>query len=310
MSHAENVARWIGAGKIGAEIVFTAAEPSAVSAATPLPGISPPPIVIACPRNPGSPLPRRESTPDPHRLPFRNSCLDYVAADGVLHRLANPVAALAEWYRVLRPGGLLCLVVPDRRHTADHTRAPASVSDLLHDYVAGRTNCDAGHIDDFVYEMDWSRHAPELAETDLPGEKAALARRLHEAVERKLEIDIPFHPFELSNLCELVAALRFWAPCPFDWEIVDAAEPFPADDPVNVALCIRAHKGWLARAEAAAFDALFSSDRAAAVLRPEPVPFEDLIQATHGAAPPSAPPRLFSEYLAPSRPAEKPTGPA
>src|SRR5690349_20612939 len=48
-------------------------------------------------------------------LPFYDNSLDYVASSHVLEHLANPIAALREWYRVIKPGGHVYMVVPDRR---------------------------------------------------------------------------------------------------------------------------------------------------------------------------------------------------
>lgn len=47
-------------------------------------------------------------------LPFASSCFDVVASSYVLQHLADPGAALGEFSRVLRPGGVLLLGVPNR----------------------------------------------------------------------------------------------------------------------------------------------------------------------------------------------------
>ena len=46
------------------------------------------------------------------RLPFPDSCFDLVVASHIIEHLENDAAALADWYRVLRPGGLLMLGLP------------------------------------------------------------------------------------------------------------------------------------------------------------------------------------------------------
>lgn len=296
MTHEQKIATWIGRGKVGAEIVFDRAD--AGGGVPRLPGFSPPPVLIHLRRESGWPITTAAGAAAPVRLPFRSSCLDYVAAPNVLHRLANPVAALVEWQRVLRPDGMLYLTVPDRRRTADHTRPLTPVDELLRDYLARTTDADPTHVDEFVYEMDWARHAPKVGSDDLPGEKAALARRLREAAERGIAIDMPFHTFEAGNVRELVNALQHWPPCPFDWELLDLTEDFSESDPVGVLACIVVHKGWLARAEAEAFDAVFGADRASAIYKPSPIPFETLIEATRAAAPArkTNPTHLLIEY--------------
>jgi len=63
-------------------------------------------------------------------LPFRSNSLNYVASSHVFEHVANPIQAFAEWYRVLRPGGIIYMVVPDRRYTWDRHRQLTPVSHL------------------------------------------------------------------------------------------------------------------------------------------------------------------------------------
>jgi malonyl-CoA O-methyltransferase len=44
---------------------------------------------------------------DAHFLPLRNSCVDLLWSNLCWHWLVDPMAALADWYRVIRPEGLL-----------------------------------------------------------------------------------------------------------------------------------------------------------------------------------------------------------
>ena len=44
-------------------------------------------------------------------LPFEDSSLNYVASSHVIEHVANPLAAFQEWYRVLRHGGVIYMVV-------------------------------------------------------------------------------------------------------------------------------------------------------------------------------------------------------
>src|SRR4051812_37190468 len=49
---------------------------------------------------------------DGAQLPFRDSSLDYVASSHVLEHLANPAGAILEWYRAVKPGGILYMIIP------------------------------------------------------------------------------------------------------------------------------------------------------------------------------------------------------
>jgi hypothetical protein len=66
--------------------------------------------------------------------PIPSSGLDAVVACHVIEHLANPIAALLEFERVLRYHGRLVLVVPDRNLTFDAPRQPTPLSVLLNKY--------------------------------------------------------------------------------------------------------------------------------------------------------------------------------
>jgi malonyl-CoA O-methyltransferase len=46
---------------------------------------------------------------DTHRLPLPDACADLIWSNLAWHQFVDPLAVLAEWYRVIRPGGLLML---------------------------------------------------------------------------------------------------------------------------------------------------------------------------------------------------------
>ena len=268
MTYEEKTARWIPAGKIGVEIG---------AGDNPIPGFSPAPLYVDCFKAFGYKPCRADYFGDACSLPFHSNTLDYVASSHVIEHVANPVAAFAEWYRVLRPGGIIYLVAPHRLGSWDHTRPLTPVEHMLEDYVKGTTACDASHIDEFVYEMDWSRYLPDMPADEIPGARASLARGMHDAVLRGEAINIHFHTFELSNLTELIETLTYWPNKRFNWEIIDSEDLFPESCPNGVFMAIRVQKGWLDRARADAFDVTAGPDRRAAVVRPDARRFEDVV---------------------------------
>lgn len=259
MTQEEKTAALIGPGKLGVEIRLHDGG---------IPGFEPAPIVVGVPAALGGSPVDAAVIAHPGALPFASNTLDYVAAVRVLNHVANPVAVLAEWYRVLRPGGLIYAVTGHRLATADRTRDLTGVDHLLEDYVRQTTEGDPSHIDDSVYDADWAMDHPQMPAEDVPGERAALARRLHEAVGRGEPIAIRFHTFEPSSLHALVETLCCWPQRRLNWELVDTVSPFPASDPTTFLTAIRVQKGWLDRAQADAFDVTARDDRRAALLRP------------------------------------------
>jgi SAM-dependent methyltransferase len=277
MTHEAKVGRWIGTGKVGVEIG---------AGGKPVPGPSPRAIQVDCFKAFGADVCQADYYGHACVLPFHDHSLDYVITSHVLEHVANPIAALVEWYRVVRPGGIIYLVVPNRVATFDRTREVTPVSHLLADYQAGTTACDATHIDEFTAQVDWSLYAPQLPSEEIPVERSRLARGMHEAVARGEDINIHFHTFEPASLRELLETLSSPASqeagCPrFQWEIVDFADGFPATSPNGILAVLRVNKGWRARADAQAFQLRTEGDPRAA-LRPDAQRFADWAATTKG----------------------------
>ena len=88
-----------------------------------------------------------------YRLPFDDASFDVVYAHQVLQHLSDPVAALAEARRVLRPGGLVAVRDSDYA-TMVHAPVEPAIERWLHLYhqvhAANGGECDAGR-----YLLSW-----------------------------------------------------------------------------------------------------------------------------------------------------------
>jgi ubiquinone/menaquinone biosynthesis C-methylase UbiE len=70
---------------------------------------------------------------------FEDASLDYVVSRHNLEHYVDVVATLMEWRRVLKPGGIMALIVPDERAgdtvfldpTHKHCFTPASLERLI-----------------------------------------------------------------------------------------------------------------------------------------------------------------------------------
>lgn len=75
---------------------------------------------------------------------------DFVLASHVLEHVANPLRALAEWKRVLRPGGALLVIVPDHRTTFDCRRRPTSFEHIAADFEGNTPEDDLAHVEEIL----------------------------------------------------------------------------------------------------------------------------------------------------------------
>jgi SAM-dependent methyltransferase len=82
-------------------------------------------------------------------IPVNDAHYDFAAASHVLEHLRNPIAALHEWSRILRPGGKLILFLPDcrlyipDRKRLDAAEPPADTGTLREIFLRGEPNAPA-----------------------------------------------------------------------------------------------------------------------------------------------------------------------
>jgi SAM-dependent methyltransferase len=82
---------------------------------------------------------------------------DAVLSSHVLEHLANPIGALEEWLRVLRPDGHVLIVLPHKEGCADHRRVTTSLEHMVRDAEAGTSEDDMTHADEVIELHDLTR---------------------------------------------------------------------------------------------------------------------------------------------------------
>lgn len=88
---------------------------------------------------------------------FGDGSYDFLLSCHNLEHIANPIKALKEWVRVLKPNGAIVLVLPDGRRTFDHRRFPTPVSHMLSDYQANIGEEDLTHLEEILTKHDLRR---------------------------------------------------------------------------------------------------------------------------------------------------------
>ena len=110
---------------------------------------------------------------DAHDLsPLDDASFDFIASSHTIEHLVNPLLALREWLRVLKPGGVIYSVVPHHAHTFDHRRELTTLEHLVEDLHTGRTDTNWFHVceflrnfdcdKDFVFQGDRQKHLQEF----------------------------------------------------------------------------------------------------------------------------------------------------
>ena len=79
---------------------------------------------------------------------------DFVIASHLLEHLADPLTQLSEIYRVLKPGAVVLVYLPDRRHTFDRKRAATPLAHLIADHRDRVTVVSDEHIEDYLRKTD------------------------------------------------------------------------------------------------------------------------------------------------------------
>ncbi len=84
---------------------------------------------------------------------FGSASMDFVVASHIIEHMPNPLGLLEGIHRVLRPGAVLVLLVPDRRRTFDRGRPPTSLEHVIADYEHGDTVIDDAHVAESIAHL-------------------------------------------------------------------------------------------------------------------------------------------------------------
>ena len=175
-------------------------------------------------------------------LPFRENSLDYIASSHLFEHLPNPILTLLEWYKILKPGGIIFMIVPDRRFTFDHHRERTSLSHIIEDFEKGITACDPTHIEEFVKNVDMSMMRPHIESYDIPKAKSEYKKLCQDTIRAGKEISIHFHVFEKDDVIGLIEFMKRYEKTRLSWNIIEVREKYPPERGDGFLLVIKVEK--------------------------------------------------------------------
>jgi SAM-dependent methyltransferase len=145
------------------------------------------------------------------------SC-DFVIANHVIEHTRNPIGAIENMFRVLKPNGILYMALPDKRFTFDAERRVTSYEHLRRDYLESPGWSDAEHYREWATRV--SKSTSESEANRRGSELQAAQANIHfhvwtqrEMIELLLNLRRDFRfPIEIEaimkNSKELVVVLR------------------------------------------------------------------------------------------------------
>jgi SAM-dependent methyltransferase len=90
---------------------------------------------------------------------IHDNSYDFVISNHSLEHSANPLRALTEWVRVLKPGGAAILILPHKSETFDRRRPVTTLEHLIHDFRNNTGEDDLTHLPEVLklhdVDLDW-----------------------------------------------------------------------------------------------------------------------------------------------------------
>lgn len=123
-----------------------------------------------------------------------DSSQDWVASNHFLEHCEDPIGALRNMLRVVRPGGIVYISVPDMRHTFDRNRAPTTLEHLVGDHEGGPAASRRSHYEEVV--------AVSMAIEDPQHQATAVAELMAQ------DYRIHFHCWSQREFLALLSALQ------------------------------------------------------------------------------------------------------
>lgn len=126
---------------------------------------------------------------------FADGSQAFVIANHFLEHCESPLHALQAMHRVLQPGGILYLAVPDKRFTFDQVRPVTPFAHVWRDYQEGPAWSRSAHFE------EWARHCWQVDRQKSEVEILAQARHFE-----AINYSVHFHVWSPTEILEILAA--------------------------------------------------------------------------------------------------------
>lgn len=132
-----------------------------------------------------------------------NGRFDFVVANHVIEHMEDPTLAIRNYLRVLKPGGIIFMAVPDKRKTFDIHRPLTTIEHLLADHENGPASGRRLHYQEWVDHVEGkpgdTRRAAELDNSDY---------------------SIHFHTWDILSFVSYLASIRSTYNLPLDIRMI------------------------------------------------------------------------------------------
>jgi len=127
---------------------------------------------------------------------------DFVLSSNCFEHIANPLKAIKEWIRVLKRGGLVLLVLPNKKYCFDHNRPITDFAHLLSDYQNNTSESDLTHLNEILefHDLGMDKPAGNLIQFKERSMKNFENRALHHHVFNIFILKEIFNYFKLEVL--------------------------------------------------------------------------------------------------------------
>ena len=75
---------------------------------------------------------------------------DFILASHIIEHIANPIKALYEWKRIIKPGGYIAIIAPHMQYTFDRRRPLTNLDHIINDYKHNTQESDNTHFKEVI----------------------------------------------------------------------------------------------------------------------------------------------------------------